>query len=182
MTIQDLGSVGELIAAIATVATLIYLAAQIRQNTSTVATSTYESVFKGFNDFNLSVASDPDLARILASGLNDPTSLDKNEQVRFVLIMISVSNQYLKLLRLKDRGAFPADEWDTYAREAAQMYRTPGGALFRSRNLNFADLYRATDDLEVAEVTALYLAAPPAHNEDGGKGTAAQPAVEPDVE
>jgi hypothetical protein len=33
VTIQDLGSIGELIAAIATVATLVYLAIQIRQNT-----------------------------------------------------------------------------------------------------------------------------------------------------
>ena len=34
MTIQDLGSLGELIAAIATVATLIYLATQLRQNSN----------------------------------------------------------------------------------------------------------------------------------------------------
>lgn len=33
MSIQDLGSLGELVAAIATIATLIYLATQIRQNT-----------------------------------------------------------------------------------------------------------------------------------------------------
>ena len=32
MTIQDLGSIGELIAAVATLATLVYLAVQIRQN------------------------------------------------------------------------------------------------------------------------------------------------------
>ena len=36
MTIQDLGSIGELVAAIATIATLAYLAIQIRQNTHTV--------------------------------------------------------------------------------------------------------------------------------------------------
>jgi len=35
ITIQDLGSIGELIAAIATIATLAYLAIQIRQNTHT---------------------------------------------------------------------------------------------------------------------------------------------------
>ena len=40
MNIQDLGSIGELIAAIATVATLAYLAYQIRQNTKTVTAST----------------------------------------------------------------------------------------------------------------------------------------------
>ena len=34
MDIQDLGSIGELIAALATLATLVYLATQIRQNTN----------------------------------------------------------------------------------------------------------------------------------------------------
>ncbi len=173
MTIQDLGSVGELIAAIATVATLIYLAAQIRQNTSTVATSTYESVFNGYNDLNLAVASDPELARILECGLSDPISLDKNEQVRFVLILSSFSNHHLKLLRLKERGAFPADEWDVLAREAAQIYRSPGGVLFRSTHLNYEDLYRATDDLEVGEVMALHFGEPVTQNEGGGTGAAA---------
>ena len=36
MTIQDWGSIGELIAAVATVLTLIYLALQIRANTAAV--------------------------------------------------------------------------------------------------------------------------------------------------
>ena len=34
VTIQDLGSIGEFVAAIATVATLVYLAIQIRSNTA----------------------------------------------------------------------------------------------------------------------------------------------------
>ena len=33
MTIQDLGSLGELIAVVATVVTLVYLAIQLKQNT-----------------------------------------------------------------------------------------------------------------------------------------------------
>ena len=36
MTIQDLGSIGERLAAVATLATLFYLAVQIRQNTKAV--------------------------------------------------------------------------------------------------------------------------------------------------
>jgi hypothetical protein len=84
------------------------------------------------------------------------------------LIIRSFSNHYLKLLRLMERGAFPADEWQIYGREAAQIYRTPGGALFRSTHPNYVDLYRATDDLEVTEVLALHLAEPLAKNEGGG--------------
>ena len=43
MTIQQLGSIGEFVAAIATLATLIYLALQIRRNTAVArATGTSE--------------------------------------------------------------------------------------------------------------------------------------------
>jgi len=44
MTIQDLGSIGELVAALATVATLIYLAAQIRQNTRAMKASSVSTL------------------------------------------------------------------------------------------------------------------------------------------
>ena len=36
MTLQDMGSIGELLAAVATIATLIYLARQLRANTAAV--------------------------------------------------------------------------------------------------------------------------------------------------
>ena len=44
MTIQDLGSIGELVAAMATLGTLIYLALQIRQNSQTVKAQTRSNI------------------------------------------------------------------------------------------------------------------------------------------
>jgi len=44
LTLQDLGNLGELISAIAVVISLVYLAAQIRQNTKSVRTSTYQAI------------------------------------------------------------------------------------------------------------------------------------------
>ena len=44
MTIAELGSIGELVAAIATLVTLVYLALQIRQNTNALKTSALASL------------------------------------------------------------------------------------------------------------------------------------------
>ena len=44
MTLEDLGNIGEFVAAIAVVVSLLYLAIQIRQNTKTVRTSTYQAI------------------------------------------------------------------------------------------------------------------------------------------
>ena len=59
MTIQDLGSIGELIAAIATIATLLYLAIQIRQNTKSVQSTNYSTwmdAIHGINHVHLEIA------------------------------------------------------------------------------------------------------------------------------
>ena len=42
MNIQDLGSIGELIAALATLLTLGYLAIQLKQNTSALKSQTFQ--------------------------------------------------------------------------------------------------------------------------------------------
>ena len=42
MTFQDLGSIGELIAAVATLITLAYLALQLKQNTTALKSQTFQ--------------------------------------------------------------------------------------------------------------------------------------------
>ena len=72
MTLQDLGSIGEFLAAIATLATLVYLAAQIRQNTRAIkATSFMESQHSlaGVHDY---LAQNPELLELVDSAF-DPT-------------------------------------------------------------------------------------------------------------
>ena len=52
MTIQDLGCFDELVAAIATIGTLFYLAVQIRQNTRTVEAAAFQNGVDGINHLN----------------------------------------------------------------------------------------------------------------------------------
>ena len=89
MTLQDLGSIGELIAAIATLATLVYLAAQIRQNTRAIkATSFMESqhFFAGLHDY---LAQNPDLLELADSAFDPSRKLadfSHSEQLRIGVI------------------------------------------------------------------------------------------------
>ena len=53
-------------------------------------------------------------------------------------------------------------------REIAQVYRTPGGALFRSSHPNYGDLYRATDRLEVDDVSPMNFDEARSRGEDAG--------------
>ncbi len=65
MTVQDLGSIGELIAAIATVATLVYLAMQIRQNSTAVKSAAAQSVLTNLNTAFQTASASPELARLI---------------------------------------------------------------------------------------------------------------------
>ena len=84
MTIQDLGSVGELVGAIATVATLVYLAIQIRANTHAVRSAAAQSVHEAFATWYRMLAADADLAQVAANGLRDYASLSEADRARFV--------------------------------------------------------------------------------------------------
>ena len=73
LSIQDLGSIGELIAAIATIATLFYLAQQLRMNTRIVRATASANTQDSLAVINELVASDPKLAKLFAKLLDGAT-------------------------------------------------------------------------------------------------------------
>jgi hypothetical protein len=85
VTLQDLGSLGEFVAAIATLATLIYLALQIRQNTRESQAASRNLVSQSFVDFCFHVSGDLEITKLTRRGLIDPESLDDDETLRFAV-------------------------------------------------------------------------------------------------
>ena len=65
MTIHDLGSLGELIFAVATVAALIYLAIQLKQNTRTLRSQTFQESNMDMTLTANLVSSDGEFAKIV---------------------------------------------------------------------------------------------------------------------
>ena len=88
MTIQDLGSIGELIAAVATIATLIYLATQVRQNTRALKSATFQNITSEMANNVEPLSTSPDLAAIMVKGLDEPSSLSAVERLRLSSVLI----------------------------------------------------------------------------------------------
>ncbi|MEM7099008.1 MAG: hypothetical protein AAF541_12175 [Pseudomonadota bacterium] len=73
MSIQDLGSIGELVGAIAVVATLVYLAVQVRFLKSELHMATMKDQTEAFANVTNAVATSPALAAALEKAkCNDP--------------------------------------------------------------------------------------------------------------
>jgi hypothetical protein len=87
VTIQDPGSIGEVVAAIATVATLGYLGLGIRQNTDSVRLCTELELSKLVIDFHARVTGQPELLRIWDAAAA-PSSLDP-EDIRRLLWLVA---------------------------------------------------------------------------------------------
>ena len=88
MTFQDLGSIGELIAAIATLVTLAYLALQLKQNTTALKSQTFQQSSMDMSLTANSVSSDGELAKIIIKAENGMASLNSDERLRFHFWML----------------------------------------------------------------------------------------------
>ena len=88
MNIQDLGSIGELVAAIATLLTLGYLAIQLKQNTSALKSQTFQQSSMDMSLTANSVSSDGELAKIIIKAENGMVALTSDEKLRFHFWML----------------------------------------------------------------------------------------------
>ncbi|MEP5570044.1 MAG: hypothetical protein ABJN62_19545 [Halioglobus sp.] len=87
LTIQDLGSIGELLAAIATIATLAYLAAQIRQNTHTVRAATTTAHTESVSVFSRLLGQSQELSDLYFTGLAGEVELSESQQRQFHMLL-----------------------------------------------------------------------------------------------
>ena len=83
MTIQDLGSIGELIAAIATIATLGYLAYQLKMNTAATRASSTTAHTEAVISVGVAITHSAEVNKLYWRGLADRAALDADERYRF---------------------------------------------------------------------------------------------------
>ena len=116
MTLQDLGSIGEFVAAIATLITLIYLAVQIRQNTGSVRSATAQSASDAIVGMNSLIAGDRNLAELMLAAVQEPKKLDLVDQLRFSAL---ISNTFITFgtMFLQNRlGLIQSEFWQSRER------------------------------------------------------------------
>ena len=109
MSIQDWGAIGEIIGALAVVASLIYLAVQIRQNTRQISLSLESSKLAAFeqnvesgNRAREALISDPAVAELFLKGLADYRNLPPTDRFRcnmlFRNLLSAIQGGYVRQL------------------------------------------------------------------------------------
>ena len=127
MTIQDLGSVGELLAAVATIATLIYLARQLRANTAAVQGDSRRAHRAGASAANLLIASDTKVAALFNLGLRDFGALQEDEHTQFAFLMAELFGAWEAVHQEFEAGILDEHLILSIGNSHLPFLRAPGG-------------------------------------------------------
>lgn len=144
VTIQDLGSIGEFLAAIATIATLVYLAVQVRQNTRALRSSTFQNISAQMAQNVEPIVSHADVADLLAKGMDDPDGFTPGERIRFQSVLV-MSFRRMEAVYIHTRlGSIDRELTLGFERSMLTILQSPGAGKWwkdakQTFNSSFAD-------------------------------------------
>ena len=133
MTIEQFGSIGELVGALATVATLAYLAVQIRANTRMMRTQASHVSQAQNSQLAMGIARDQQLAGIFRRGLASFDSLEPDEQIQFVFLFSQFLSTAELVFRDVENGVSDPPAFERAWSSIRPLVRTPGGRAFWER-------------------------------------------------
>jgi hypothetical protein len=136
MSLEDLGNIGEFVAAVAVVVSLIYLALQIRQNTRSVASSTYQGIRHMVQEMELLLASDPELNRIWTIGRREPDSLDDEQWSRFSTLALTFYRTFENAYFERQKKVFDDQTYRPWEVFSLQLSAEPGLLRWWKRHSN----------------------------------------------
>ncbi|MBV1906153.1 MAG: hypothetical protein KUG75_08745 [Pseudomonadales bacterium] len=132
MNWEAIGAIGEIVGAMSVFLTLIYLAAQIRQNTSAVKVAAVDAAVHHVSTVRQALFSDDELVGINMQGNDDPSRLDEKALIRYRLvihnILMSVSNIHTQSLLTGLTRSY----WESHIPVIERILSTAGGAWFWS--------------------------------------------------
>tara|TARA_B100000674_G_scaffold32605_1_gene22844 strand:+ start:1653 stop:2186 length:534 start_codon:yes stop_codon:yes gene_type:complete len=157
MTISELGSIGELIGAIATVATLLYLALQIRANTHQAKYNAINDIIDRINKWQSRIADTPDLMKSWIEGTKNYQALSIEDQVRFTSTAVEILTGIEAALESAKTDGIKQESVAAVKVMVHQLMRNKGVReywLISGRNLFAQDFVVVVDEILEAASTA----------------------------
>jgi len=155
MNWEAIGAVGELIGAIGVIATLGYLAYQIRQNTAQLEQNERSAVAAAvtvsatnYRENRRHIFTNRDVAGIVLKGMADPEGLDEIDQYRFRLVIQNTMDALWDLYSQTVITNFSPETWNTQGIGLVKrVFMTDGGSWFWMHHRDeYTDEFRAEID------------------------------------
>lgn len=150
MSLEDVYFISQIVAAVAILFSLVFVALQLRQNTEQLRRSqrayvnTFEATGSGFvQNVMLTLATDEKLSELVSRGRLGLSNLSEAEQARFGYYLLA-SLQHVQFAYIAYRnGSSDDDIWRGHAGTLSPLLRSPGVRdWWRKRRLLFLPLFR----------------------------------------
>ena len=154
MNWEAIGAVGEVVGAVGVIATLIYLAAQIRQNSAVVRSATRQAISTQQAEFGMRVASSSDLRAAVARWLEmQPSPSSPEDALRDEFFLRSALRMFENQYHQNKDGTFEDTMWFGYLENMRRIFAQPrfrgwwreSRALYGTDFADFVDTFLPTD-------------------------------------
>ena len=125
MTLQGLANLGEVIGAIAVIASLIYLAFEIRQNTRAMRQAATQDIIRSLNEQSRCLVESSDLAALYFKASQRPGDLTGEERFRFQMLLAYVFSNFELAVEYIREGLLGDDMMEGYAQGLRPLFENP---------------------------------------------------------
>lgn len=151
MTLQELGNIGEFVAALATLATLAYLAYQIRQSTKVARAELTKDLFLASRSALLEIAGSETLAKFAAETSQPAGDLEAIRRYQFINSFFRLYELYFNL---SQQGLLDKSIGDSYEKAIRLFVRSETFSAWweEARKIEYQGDFAAHIDAVVAEM------------------------------
>jgi len=109
-----IGAIGEVLGAVAVVATLLYVARQLHEQGRALTTSVRDSAFQQLQEWNYQVMADPDLSHLFQRGAatDDWSQFSPPERSRLIHVLYSFFKTFENIYLHTAEGSAPVEVWE----------------------------------------------------------------------
>lgn len=114
MNWEALGAIAELVGAIGVIATLGYLAMQIRQNTMAQRSASRLETTRAFTEWYTVVMTEPELMKVWTKVFIDGSELSDEDRTKFVWMISAMSSRIEEMFTQNRAGLIEDTVWNEY--------------------------------------------------------------------
>jgi len=158
MTLEQASFVAQIVSALAVIASLIFVGAQLRRATDAIRAASSDAYTGAYTQFVAAVVENPGFAGIWSRGRKDPCALTEVEWVRFVAYASAQFRLYDASRVQWLRGRLDDEHWYAVEHHALSFGNQPGmAAAWKLRSHWHSPEFRAWfEDLQRAEAAQPY--------------------------
>ena len=125
---EAIGAVGEVLGALGVIATLGYLAVQIRQNSRMLRSTTYQSAIQSMSEFTTALIADRELMRLFVTGRKDLNAIKSEDRDIFTTILLNMFYNYESHFYQLQDGTLNPEIWEGRHRFIQRIIQEKGTA------------------------------------------------------